>query len=28
VEMLTEIEHGHWFNFSDPDGNVLMVCQC
>src|SRR5690625_1882596 len=28
VEMLTEIEHGHWFNFSDPGGNVLMVCQC
>lgn len=27
VELLTEIENGHWFNFKDPDGNVLMVCQ-
>lgn len=28
VELLTEIENGHWFNFKDPDGNVLMVCEC
>lgn len=27
VELLTEIENGHWFNFRDPDGNVMMVCQ-
>jgi len=28
VNIITEIEHDHWFNFQDPDGNVLMVCQC
>jgi hypothetical protein len=28
VDLITEIEHNHWFNFKDPDGNVLMVCQC
>lgn len=28
VELLTEIEHGQWFNFRDPDGNALMVCMC
>ncbi|MEZ7171611.1 VOC family protein [Sporosarcina sp. OR05] len=28
VTILTEIENGHWFNISDPDGNVLMICQC
>lgn len=28
VELVTGIENGHWFNFKDPDGNVLMVCQC
>jgi catechol 2,3-dioxygenase-like lactoylglutathione lyase family enzyme len=27
VEMVTGIEHGHWFNFKDPDGNMLMVCK-
>jgi catechol 2,3-dioxygenase-like lactoylglutathione lyase family enzyme len=27
VELITSIEHGHWFNFKDPDGNVLMVCK-
>lgn len=26
VELITDIENGHWFNFKDPDGNVLMVC--
>ncbi|WP_379134320.1 VOC family protein [Paenibacillus sp. sgz500958] len=28
AEILTDIEHDHWFNFKDPDGNVLMVCRC
>lgn len=28
VDIITEIEHDHWFNFKDPDGNVLMICQC
>ncbi|MNM61920.1 Glyoxalase-like domain protein [compost metagenome] len=28
VELVTGIEHNHWFNFRDPDGNLLMVCQC
>jgi catechol 2,3-dioxygenase-like lactoylglutathione lyase family enzyme len=28
VELITEIEHDHWFNFKDPDGNVLMICKC
>lgn len=28
VELTTGIEHDHWFNFKDPDGNLLMVCKC
>ncbi|KGE16967.1 VOC family protein [Paenibacillus wynnii] len=28
AEILTDIEHDHWFNFKDPDGNVLMICRC
>jgi catechol 2,3-dioxygenase-like lactoylglutathione lyase family enzyme len=28
VNLTTEIEHNHWFNFKDPDGNLLMVCKC
>lgn len=28
VEIITPIEHNHWFNFKDPDENVLMVCKC
>lgn len=28
VELTTEIEHNHWFNFKDLDGNILMVCKC
>lgn len=28
VEFTTGIEHNHWFNFKDPDGNHLMVCKC
>ncbi|WP_078553521.1 VOC family protein [Bacillus alkalicellulosilyticus] len=27
VPIVTEIQHNKWFSFSDPDGNVLMVCQ-
>jgi Lactoylglutathione lyase and related lyases len=27
VELVTEIEHGHWFVVKDPDGNKLMVCR-
>ena len=27
VQLITGIENGHWFNFKDPDGNILMVCQ-
>jgi hypothetical protein len=26
VRLLTEIQHDHFFNLADPDGNVLMVC--
>ncbi|WP_082231993.1 VOC family protein [Halobacillus massiliensis] len=28
ANLVTEIEHGHWFNLKDPDGNMLMVCEC
>ncbi|KMJ57666.1 hypothetical protein AB685_15450 [Bacillus sp. LL01] len=28
VELVTEVEHGHFFVFKDPDGNMLMVSQC
>lgn len=28
VELTTGIENGHWFNFKDPDGNEMMICQC
>lgn len=28
VNVITEIEHDHYFNFKDPDGNMLMICQC
>ncbi|WP_163100599.1 VOC family protein [Peribacillus alkalitolerans] len=28
VELVTEIEHHHYFNFKDPDGNHLMICKC
>ncbi|WP_181350412.1 VOC family protein [Thalassobacillus sp. CUG 92003] len=27
VELVTEIEHDHFFVFKDPDGNMLMVCE-
>ncbi|MCG7409946.1 VOC family protein [Paenibacillus sp. ACRRX] len=26
IELVTEIENGHWFVFKDPDGNLLMIC--
>ena len=25
---VTEIRDSRWFNFKDPDGNVLMICEC
>jgi predicted enzyme related to lactoylglutathione lyase len=28
VDLFTPIEHNHYFNFKDPDGNILMVCKC
>ncbi|WNR43325.1 VOC family protein [Paenibacillus roseipurpureus] len=28
VDITTQIEHNHWFNFKDPDGNLLMICKC
>lgn len=28
IELVTDIEHGHYFNFKDPDGNMLMICKC
>lgn len=28
VELITGIEHGHWFNAKDPDGNLFMICKC
>ncbi|SMO43543.1 VOC family protein [Melghirimyces algeriensis] len=28
VNIMTEIEHHHYFTFKDPDGNHLMVCKC
>lgn len=28
IELVTDIENGHWFNFKDPDGNALMICKC
>lgn len=27
IELVTEIQFGHYFNFKDPDGNHLMLCQ-
>lgn len=28
VNLITEIQHNHYFNFKDPDGNILMICEC
>lgn len=27
VELVTEIQHDHWFVVKDPDGNKLMICR-
>ncbi|SMF82783.1 Catechol 2,3-dioxygenase [Paenibacillus uliginis N3/975] len=27
VNLVTDIEHEHWFVIKDPDGNLLMVCK-
>ncbi|KAB8127482.1 VOC family protein [Gracilibacillus oryzae] len=27
VELLSDIQFGHFFNFKDPDGNHLMMCE-
>lgn len=27
VELVTAIEHDHWFVVKDPDGNKLMICR-
>lgn len=26
IEVMTEIEHGHWFVIKDGDENLLMIC--
>ena len=28
VHLMTKIEHNHYFNIKDPDGNILMICEC
>lgn len=28
ANVITDIEHNHYFNFKDPDGNILMICAC
>ncbi|KIL51971.1 VOC family protein [Jeotgalibacillus soli] len=28
VNIMDQIEHGHYFTFKDPDDNVLMICKC
>ncbi|QOR67845.1 VOC family protein [Cytobacillus suaedae] len=28
IHIIGDIEHGHYFNFKDPDGNVMMVSRC
>lgn len=28
VEVVTEIEHNHYFNVKDLDGNMIMICKC
>ncbi|MCR2806949.1 VOC family protein [Paenibacillus soyae] len=27
AELVTEIEHDHWFVVKDPDGNKIMICR-
>ncbi|MFS0552912.1 VOC family protein [Brevibacillus sp. 179-C9.3 HS] len=28
IEVVGPIQHGHWFNFRDPDGNLIMASKC
>jgi catechol 2,3-dioxygenase-like lactoylglutathione lyase family enzyme len=28
VNVVSDIQHHHYFNFTDPDGNMLMICKC
>lgn len=28
IQIVTGIEDSQWFNFKDPDGNMLMICKC
>ncbi|KHE71990.1 VOC family protein [Halobacillus sp. BBL2006] len=28
IQLVTEIQHEHYFNFQDPFGNQLMICKC
>lgn len=28
VNIVSDIQHDHYFNFKDPDGNMLMICKC
>ncbi|HEY4552334.1 MAG TPA: VOC family protein [Bacillaceae bacterium] len=28
VTFITNIQHGHYFNIKDPDGNMIMICKC
>lgn len=28
VQVITDIQHDHYFNIKDPDGNTLMICKC
>jgi catechol 2,3-dioxygenase-like lactoylglutathione lyase family enzyme len=28
VNVVSDIQHHHYFNFKDPDGNMLMICKC
>ena len=28
VNLATEVQYNQWFNFKDPDGNLLMICEC
>lgn len=28
VKIVSDIQHGDYFNIKDPDGNTLMICKC
>lgn len=28
VNLTTPVENNQWFNFKDPDENLLMICRC